>query len=183
MKLAYNELKEVVKEALIEILQEGLGNILTQASSRELNVIQPDYTGLNETRNVNKSLNTQKSLNQVIPARAEQPKKRPIVTPGVNEARDLQGMKKALSTKSPSPVKSAINSITNDPLMASIFSDTAKTTLVEQMQAEKQNIVATDYASRVAAENDPIDIFGGEAAGNWEKLAFSSKDLTKKHTG
>jgi len=183
MKLAYEDLKEVVKEALIEILQEGLGSLMTQMPTQNVVQMQQDYTGLTETRNPNKPMATQKNLNQVIPMKSEQQKKRPLTTPGVSETRDLQPMKKALTAKTASPAKEAISSITSDPLMAAIFSDTAKTTLMEQGRAEKQNIVATDYASRIAGENDPVDIFGNEVAGSWEKLAFSTKDLTKKQIG
>lgn len=183
MKLAYEDLKEVVKEALIEILQEGLGSLMTQMPTQNVVQMQPEYTGLTETRNPNKSITTQKNLNQIASMKNEQQKKRPLTTPGVSETRDLQPMKKALTAKATSPVKEAISSITSDPLMAAIFSDTAKTTLMEQGRAEKQNVVASDYASKVVGENDPIDIFGNEAAGNWEKLAFSTKDLTKKQIG
>ena len=65
-----------------------------------------------------------------------------------------------------------VSSITSDPIMAAIFQDTAKTTLVEQAAAEKLGQrVGGDAASRAAAASNPQDLFG-DASKNWEALAF-----------
>ena len=67
----------------------------------------------------------------------------------------------------------AINSVTNDPIMASIFADTAETTLQEQISAEGRAPVAgRDKASQIVSQNEPQEIFG-EAVNNWASLAFS----------
>ena len=75
-------------------------------------------------------------------------------------------------------VQQTVGSLTDDPLMASIFADTAAGTLQEQISAEGRGNVAVqgDPAARAMAESDPNDIFG-EAAGNWAALAFAEKKL------
>jgi len=71
-------------------------------------------------------------------------------------------------------VNEAVQSITDDPVMASIFRDTAETTLQEQIAGEKRgNYVPSDAAAQAVYDNDPLDIFDG--ANNWAALAFSDK--------
>jgi len=62
-----------------------------------------------------------------------------------------------------------------DPIMASIFADTAANTFQKQVLAEQKNsnaqrIAHGDAATKAMAQNDPMDIFDG--ANNWAKLAF-----------
>lgn len=75
-------------------------------------------------------------------------------------------------------IQSAANSMTDDPVMAEIFADTAKTTLQEQVAADSQKgkFVASggDQASQTVANSDLDDLFG-DAPSNWANLAFSSK--------
>jgi len=71
------------------------------------------------------------------------------------------------------PKNAAINSLTDDPIMASIFSDTVATTLSEQAGASKQ-ISATaggDKMAQAAARLDPTEL---EGSNNWAKLAFDN---------
>jgi len=68
-------------------------------------------------------------------------------------------------------VKQTSESLTDDPVLSSIFEDTAKTTLQEQINSP-QSLVAGDRASYAAATNDPEDLFG-DSAGKWAALAFS----------
>ncbi len=66
-----------------------------------------------------------------------------------------------------------VSSITSDPVMASIFQDTARNTLQEQIAAERGAPVAGgDAASLAVAQSDPSQLFG-EASQNWAALAFS----------
>ena len=77
-------------------------------------------------------------------------------------------------------VKSTVDQITDNPIMASIFADTATTTLQEQINAESRHGTsgaAMDAATYTADQSDPMDLFGG-AAENWATLAFNEK----KHT-
>ena len=70
-------------------------------------------------------------------------------------------------------IQEAVSDLTDDPLMADIFSDTARTTLQDQMAAEGRGTPAGgDAASLQVAMSDPSDLFGG-ASENWAALAFS----------
>lgn len=188
MKLAYEDLKELVKEALIEILQEGLGNVLNMSSPQmkpaqtvhmPKNDMLPVSSGLIENKTTNKPLMQKQNLNQS--KQMSQPVKKSITTPGISETKDLAKMKNMISQNKSggSSLRESIKTVTDDPVLASIFADTASTTLMEQARAEKSNILPVDAASQVVADNDLMDLFG-DGANNWEKLAFSSKDLTKK---
>ncbi len=69
--------------------------------------------------------------------------------------------------------KKAIETVTNDPIMASIFADTAQNTLQEQISAEGRSPVAPgDQAAQIVSQKDPSELFG-ESSGNWAALAFS----------
>jgi len=68
-------------------------------------------------------------------------------------------------------VKKTSQSLTKDPVLSSIFEDTAMTTLQEQRNGI-ESLQASDRASYVAATNDPSDLFG-DSAGKWASLAFS----------
>lgn len=69
-------------------------------------------------------------------------------------------------------VKDTVSAITDDPVMASIFTDTAATTLQEQQESRSQGggLVSPDADSGVN-----LDGIFGNASANWEKLAFKSK--------
>ena len=72
-------------------------------------------------------------------------------------------------------IRSVISNTTSDPVMAELLADTAKTTLQEQNSADDSNRFAarpTDTASKIVADHDPAELFGG-AASNWAQLAFS----------
>ena len=57
--------------------------------------------------------------------------------------------------------------------MSSIFADTAKTTLQEQIGAEKHGVVqGGDMAQNAVASSNPEELFG-ETSSNWANLAFS----------
>lgn len=74
-------------------------------------------------------------------------------------------------------VDSSVSALTEDPVMSSIFSDTARTTLQEQLSEEgrsahnSQVFAHGDPAAKAIAAADPSDIFGG-ASQNWAALAF-----------
>ena len=78
-------------------------------------------------------------------------------------------------------IPQTIKNVTNDPLMQSIFADTAKTTLVEQVAADnRQRVVAGDPVSQHVDKSDPMELFG-ESASNWATLAFSEKKRPGQH--
>ena len=65
-------------------------------------------------------------------------------------------------------------SLTSDPILSSILSDTAMTTLQEQKKSP-QSFQASDRASYTAATSDPTDLFG-ESASKWASLAFPKEN-------
>ena len=69
-------------------------------------------------------------------------------------------------------VDAAVSELTNDPLMASIFADTAQTTLQEQREGRRP---PADAAAALVDSADDLDnIF--EGAGNWAAIAFNDVD-------
>ena len=70
------------------------------------------------------------------------------------------------------PAEAAIQGLTQDPVMAAIYADTARTTLQEQKEGR---VVPVDNAAAVVdSANDLEDIF--EGAGNWAAIAFNETD-------
>ncbi len=70
-------------------------------------------------------------------------------------------------------VSKIVNTITDDPTMASIFADTAQTTLQEQRESRRPRIPA-DKAAEVVQESNLEDLF--EGSNNWAALAFNEVD-------
>ena len=62
-------------------------------------------------------------------------------------------------------VKERVNALTSDPIMASIFEDTARSTLLEQQERSSPASQPTNQPS-VPVENLP-------GADNWSLLAFN----------
>jgi hypothetical protein len=200
MKLGYNDLKELVKEALVEILQEGLGNLLL--SDTRINRDVADDQGdeeIEDTISTAKQNQTAKQVSTPFTKSTQTTHKQHKKNESQNrsqqtltsmyENKTLHKMGEQLSKQKTQTEKNnligknTIKSITDDPLMASIFADTAKTTLQEQIKAESSNIgiqLGHDRATQIAAENDPMDLFDENVSANWENLAFSPTISTKK---
>ena len=77
------------------------------------------------------------------------------------------------SIKFDNRINETASSLTDDPVMQSIFSDTAKTTLQEQLNHSSTVSVppGADRATHAAAAADPSDLFAGSS--NWAALAFT----------
>ena len=132
-----SQLKGLIKECLVEILEEGLSAAPLRESVSRL----PDSK-------VSKSP-TKKRRRRRHPTDSIKFENR------INEA--------------------AAHLAPEDPMMAAIFSDTAKTTLQSQYSASSKNapiIAGSDAAATIVAENNPEDLF--EGAENWASLAFKS---------
>ena len=94
--------------------------------------------------------------------------------PKMPQARKTARSRALDSIKFDQRVNEAASSITSDPVMQSIFSDTAKTTLQDQLQHASSTPsvpIGADAATRAAALSSPEDLF--EGASNWAALAFS----------
>jgi len=149
-KLSRDELKSIVKECLVEILSEGL----VSSSSK---------------------IAESKSLRQALP--------RPAMA---NKMPDQAEFRRKLAENTRVGPASQVNThaqtiarVTSDPILADILADTANTTLVQMIQAEKNPGLASlregsvDQATLKVANSDPADLF--EGAGNWANLAFMPK--------
>lgn len=155
-KFSRNDLKDLVKECLVEILSEGIGHS-SSLSERLVRTSSPRPAPI-PPRSQSSALNSI-SYGKI-----------PTKTP----ARSAP----AAAPKSTKAVAESIMSITSDPVMSEIFSDTASTTLQEQLHADSAPGRAS--ASETAAPGQDIsaiDIFS-DGAKNWATLAFS--DAPKK---
>jgi len=144
MKMNRSELKSLIKECLVEILTDGLGDNLSESVRH---VARP--------RTIPSA-----------PVRTPQPQRRSPLDSVVYDKNPR------ISTKP--PVNETIRQLTSDPIMASIFQDTANTTLRSQENPKALPSGGTDMASRVMNEvSDPIQIFGEDAAMRWTEAAFA----------
>ena len=132
------ELKGLIKECLMEILVEGVGeNLHTLVESKK--------TRKSESK-THRRLSTRKAV----------------------------GPKTARKKMIEEHLQSNIKDLTPDPVMASIFADTAATTLQEQNtsphNASRHGAArAEDEAARAVKGLEPAQLDG---ASNWAKLAF-----------
>ena len=151
-KLTKNVLKEIVKECLIEILAEGL----TSDSNQNVE------TGRRKSRTLKESL---------INAKESQVTSKGAKKPSYLDSIDFSN-KKEKNNK----LDEIASSITKDPILTEMLTDTAHTTLQEQIAAEsKRNHVPAgrgDDAQRMVESSTPENIFGEETSSKWAHLAF-----------
>ena len=134
-KLKRGDLKQIVKECLVEILSEGL-------------------------------VNTQTSLVESRVAQAEPPRRtRKRSAPTQPDDR----FDRAVSRN--------VSSLTDDPMMAALFEDTARGTYQEQL-ANDGKPGAVSMTETAAPGVELSDLFGEKASQNWASLAFD--DPAKK---
>lgn len=142
-KVKRSVLKEIVKECLLEILFEGIDS-------------EPGYQEEEPIREARKP-------------RASRPSPRRDLAAAVQET---QRRTKVQRQPRVDMTKEAVSELTDDPMMASIFADTAQTTLQEQREGRKPNV---DNASAIVDHaEDMSDIF--EGAGNWAAIAFGETE-------
>lgn len=137
------ELKSLVKECLLEILMEGVAAPSTKQQVKEAVEQQP----------------RRRALDYVLPNGQQRQ---------VNNSKSIPQTN--LKQKIASKVVESI--VPNDPVMASIFEDTASTTLREQVAADSGRSIPTNDTGV-----DPVALF--EGADNWASLAFGTP--TKNH--
>ena len=140
------DLKSLIRECLVEIITEGSRS---PTSSR---MSLPTQVSLRE--------NTSRLASQEIPRRKTvggMSLDRPAVPrPDITEQRS----------------NNAVKILTSDPVLSSIFADTAATTLKEQSSAEKMRPgTSADPISLATAGKEVHEIFG-ESAHNWASIAF-----------
>jgi hypothetical protein len=157
MKMTKRELKNVVKECLIEILSEGL--VSTQKTLSE-STVQAAPRATQERAPVSAQRSNIADKISFLPNREEI--RRPVNRPSV-EPQNLA------------------RSLTSDPVLADIFADTARSGAHQKMNESIRNgmhesavAAAGDTAAKVMLQSDPTDIFG-DSASKWATLAFSEK--------
>lgn len=150
-KVTKIQLKGIVKECLLEILSEGMGesNIAAMPSTARYNI------------NESKSHKTN--------ARSTEP---------LRPSLDHVSYQEEISNERVSEMREDINTLTSDPIMQSIFADTHANTASSQAGSKTTSMseavaLQGDRAAKAMAQNDPIDVFG-DAADKWAALAFAS---------
>ena len=131
-----SELKSLIKECVVEVLQEGIGNTGTRLTE------------------------------SAAPARRKSKKnqrdRRPHPTDNITYSQ---------------PEITVDTDLSENPVMQSIFQDTAATTLQDQVTSERRGpSLVTEGADRAAlavADHEPAEMFDGAA--NWIKLAFGNE--------
>ena len=139
-------LKRLVKECLVEILIEGLDD---DSSVNQLAEATTRRRGARGSDDMQETIQKRKKM-----------------------------LRQKIVTEAPPAEKTAddfIGQMTNDPVMAQIFAETAKTTLPAMIAGDRKGknpLASADGAARLVQENDPGDLFEGSS--NWANLAFSS---------
>jgi len=147
MKTTRDELKALVKQCLIEILNEGL-----MSKSSPVTFQQPLISGVSEQK-------TKQRAQRFNPA---------LDTP----------------IRSSTPLKESIKREANgNPLMESIFADTAKTTLPAMMSAGDSSQQGSSLVPKISQQEQfhgtPEQIFGEENTSKWANLAFMDSSVKK----
>ena len=139
-----DDLKSLIKECLVEILTEG-------AASRP-------------------------RLRESAPARPsaaqELPRRKTIGGMSLDRPALSLPPQAAMRERASVQSQSVVKKITSDPVLSSIFADTAVTTLQEQAQAERMRPGAASDPFAVASASKEADEMFGDAAHNWAALAF-----------
>tara|TARA_B100000900_G_C20593934_1_gene722630 strand:+ start:269 stop:721 length:453 start_codon:yes stop_codon:yes gene_type:complete len=148
-------MEKVTKNLLKSIVKECLVEILSEgigASSTQPLIEQSKKTNKNRRQ-------ARRNLSETSSAKPESKKR------ARNEER----------------VVNTASSITDDPILRDMLVDTARTTLPNQLNADRStpNVTQTiagrpgaDKAAVLAESANPEDLFGEEAAGKWASLAF-----------
>jgi hypothetical protein len=130
-----SELKSLIKECVVEVLLEGIGN-----------------PGVHLTESATPTRRKSKK---------NQRDRQPHPTDNVTYSQ---------------PEITVDTGLSQNPVMQSIFQDTAATTLQEQVASERRGpplvTQGADRAALLVAEHEPDEMF--EGAANWEKLAFGA---------
>ena len=170
-KLSRTALKGIVKECLVEILNEGM---MAGDHSSQMNLTEA------KSRSVNRDFSSTHNGMTRSPSRSRQstsPRRSALdsITYGIDQ-------NKSVNENFDNNVNSAVNVLTSDPTMQSIFQDTARTTLQnptkstmsEGSRASHEAAIMSqgDAAARKAAASDPMDLFSG-ASDKWTALAFA----------
>jgi hypothetical protein len=139
-----SELKEIIKECLVEILAEGIGH-----------------------DTINEAVSFRRSAPIDLPPRRKGRKNRQPT-----DLISFGQKPKTSITKDIAPqVEQVTSSLTSDPILAEIFKDTAMTTMQEQINADKKPNLAGGM-SRPEIADGGVDVESMLPDNNWAQLAF-----------
>lgn len=158
MKIKREQLKAIVKECLVELLQDGLGSVLFNEHRAPRDRSLEPLPG--QTRRAVSSVDTAAVRRRTMDL-IEHGGRRPQPSSVIHEAQ-LQ-RKQAVS-------QMVANAAPN-PLMAAIFADTAQTTFAAQ--ESNGAAVAGDSATKAVAATDPLNMFGEDKIDAWNRAAFA----------
>jgi hypothetical protein len=149
VKITKSQLKSIVKECLVEILQEGLGAsgpILATSSNNNSNSF---------LENRQRKTVEQKQMSRPKSSFLDTPLKRSAMSETI--MRESQG----------------------NPLMADIFADTAKNTLPKMLSNDKSGHGSSKAIQVEHFEGTPEEVFGEDVASKWANLAFMNTPSKK----
>ena len=177
-KFSREDLKEVIKECVVEVLQESFGALQLV---KEVQVKSSPRTRKNrQVRQSQHAINeSQYSTNQSQKANIPQSRSSYLDNISYNQSDPEKSIQR--NEEFDHKINNMTQQMTTDPVLADIFKDTARTTLQEQISAESRKgampINKNDHAAMKVSQSDPSDLFGA-ASGKWAELAFATN--TKK---
>lgn len=148
MALTRNELKEIIKECILEVMLDGLRNEDSRDRTSQVSeqtrrpAVQP--SGKKHLDSITFSAGASRVAEQAQGRRAPPPVSQELVSSFPKEQRNV---------------------------MQQIFEDTARNTLPAQLTAERNPAAAASQLQGVP-DVDPMSLF--EGASNWADLAFAS---------
>lgn len=160
MKIKREQLKAIVKECLVELLQDGLGGTLFSEHSGPRDRSLEPLPGQNK-RAV--------SMSSVDPA-AVRRRTMDLTEHGGNRPQPSSVIHEAQRQRKQAMSQLVANAAPN-ALMASIFADTAQTTFASQESSGAG--VAGDTATKAVAASDPMNMFGEDKIDAWNRAAFA----------
>ena len=156
-KVTKGVLKGIVKECLVEILQEGL----VETTS-----------AINESYSHRESRQPRKTKRSRRPMQETSQRRTGLDTISYSGKKSID--KQPVNESFNKNVKKAAERLTSDPVLSSILMDTARTTLQEQNSAGSiQHNKPKDKASRIVENSTPDELFDG--SDKWAHLAFAPK--------
>ena len=149
-KLLRSELKEIVRECLVEILTEGAGTSASTISESRKSI-------KNQNLHVNNSKSMRSSLDNVTWSTSDRS-----------------------STSARESKKDIVENVISDPILAEMIADSHETLMKQNdaghgRRNAQMSTISGDSAQRSVANSNPVDLFG-DAAGKWAHLAFDGID-------
>lgn len=162
MKIKREQLKEIIKECLVELLQEGLGNsFLSGVTVESRGARNRDLEPM-----PNSAMSNRRTNNAIDPA-AVRRRTMDLIEPRSQASSVIHESQKQRQAA----VSQVVANVTSNPLMSAIFADTAQTTFAAQNSPGAH--VGGDSAAKAIAEADPVNMFGEDKVDAWNRAAFA----------